>query len=149
MGALEQAMTIMYPQLRATIESAIAGFANSELQQRAWIGRDAKPSGECPTFWDAISWLFEVSGLDDGDESNIGVTLYDAQEERNVRSLMAQIDDILKKYGNKLPPEGYIRSPEWPFIIASATKCLQLFRVNDNNNLIRPPEMSPDVANKE
>lgn len=122
---------LIYPEARANIEAAIEGLADTELQQRAWIGRDARPVGECPSFSEALHWLFDDSGLDDGVDTCIGYMLYDEAEARSVDGLMKQIDHLLDKYGLRFPDEKYINTPEWPSIVAAAANCLRLFRDND------------------
>ncbi|MGO9741513.1 MAG: SCO4402 family protein [Roseiarcus sp.] len=122
---------LIYPEARANIDAAIEGLADTELQQRAWIGRNARPVGECPTFSDALHWLFDDSGLDDGVYTCIGYMLYNEAEARSVDGLMKQLDHLLQKYGYRLPDKNYINTPEWPSIVAAAAKCLQLFRDND------------------
>ena len=128
--------TLIFPEARANIEEAIKGFSDTELQQRAWIGRNAKPVGECPSLKDALHWLFDDSGLGDGVLTCIGYMLYDEAEARSLEGLMSQLETLLGKYGYRAPAENYINSQDWPSIVGAATACLQLLRANDRRNSV-------------
>jgi hypothetical protein len=135
MDILEQAMnSIKYPSLRANIDAAIEALADPELQRRAWIGRQAAPVGECPSFDDAVHWLFDDSGINNGAKSSVGELFYDDREAQSVDSVMFQIDRLLDKYGGELADEQYINTSEWPEIVATAAQCLRLLRENDRKH---------------
>jgi hypothetical protein len=127
-------INLAYPQLRGNIEAAIEGLADTELQERAWIGRKPRPSGECPRFDDAIHWLFDDSGLDEGVYACIGYMFYDEQEARSVEGLMKRLDELFGKYGKNAPFDAYFHTPEWPAIVANADACLRSFKLNDGKN---------------
>jgi|SRR5947209_7930550 len=136
MEAVEQAMkTLIYPEARLNVEAAIEDLANTELQQRAWIEKRVLPTGECPSFKDAVNWLFDDINLEKGANKFIGFLLYDNEEAERVDKLINLLDNLLKKYGARLQDEVYIRSPEWPHIVDAAKVCIDLLRINDKANV--------------
>ena len=123
--------SLSFPNARLTIEDAIETFADIDAQTRNWIMTMADPSNAYPSFQDAVHWLFDDSGLGDGVNTCVGYMLYDDREAIRLDALMTLISGLIEKYGSNLPSLSYLKSPEWPSIVASAGACLNEFRQND------------------
>ncbi len=123
---------LTYPQARGDVEAALQALADTSMQQSVWVEHGPVSSGQCVSFNDAIHWIFDDFGLDEGTNEAVGVILFTALEAKRLDQLMSALDNLLVKYGAGLPFVTYFKTPEWPEIAALAGKALAEFAANDS-----------------
>jgi len=89
-------------------------------QSVVWVRHETYGRVLYHSFDEVIHALFDDSGFDDGPRSAIGDTLFDEYEADRIKHVMDLIDALFGKYGKDLSDAGYMATPEWPAIMASA-----------------------------
>ncbi|MAQ17464.1 MAG: hypothetical protein CMN30_22050 [Sandaracinus sp.] len=97
-------MGLLYPTMRREL-----------FEYLEWLSRAPSPSSEKDQEMvdHVVHFFFDDTGLADDPLRAVGAFLYDRQEAVAVARVVAEIDQILLRYGTERPNRFYLQAPEW------------------------------------
>jgi len=112
-----------FPAMRNEIVNAVRALSDEDYQWSAWIRREL-PAGQYDDFTYRVHILYDDTDVVVNPDDTVGDYLRSGQEAAAMRTLGAALDQLFDSLGTERTDEEYLRSPEWPLVIAAAQAAL-------------------------
>lgn len=114
-------VNVHYPKMRAQLAEELAHLSDADYQQKIWIDCDFEADQYFDSFEDVVRFFFQFTPLFEDPRSTIGYILACEAEADVVAELTQILDTLVQRLGS-VPEAQYMKSAEWPQVMALAAQ---------------------------